>query len=144
MRNTNPRYRSGLYSPYGYSRTPWYKKGSAWLAIVVGIACLFLVGSCASSYYSDESVVIKVTGKEAVPVEGGHEYRVYTEDETYVMKDSLVKGRFRTSNEYSKIKDGGTYTCTKFGVRVPLFSMFENIRDCREGGKLPDAEPTPY
>lgn len=25
---------------------------------------------------------------------------------------------------------GHTYRCTKFGWRVPLFSMFENIRDC--------------
>ena len=103
------------------------------IAVVLTLVLLVIGGFAGcSSYLKDEPATIQVTGKESVSVDGGHEYRVYTEDETYVMADSLFKGRFRTSNDYAKVQEGHTYRCTKFGWRVPLFSMFENIRDCTE------------
>lgn len=98
------------------------------LALILVLGVVF--ASC-SSYYKDSQVKITVTGKESVNTGDGHEYRVYTKDETYVMKDSLLKGRFRTSNDYGALQSGHTYICTKFGWRVPLFSMFQNLRDCK-------------
>jgi hypothetical protein len=100
-------------------------------AAIAATLALALGGVGCSSYLNDSQVTIKVMDKESVAVEGGHEYRVYTDTETYVMKDSIFKGRFRTSNDYAHLVTGQTYTCTAFGWRVPLFSMFENLRDCR-------------
>lgn len=108
--------------------------------VIIALLVFAVIAVCGifgcSSYLKDSPVTITVTGKESVSTDSGHEYRVYTNDETYVMKDSIFKGRFRTSNDYAKLQRGHTYTCTKFGWRVPLLSWFENIRDCKETPSL--------
>lgn len=98
--------------------------------VAIGLVGLLLIA--AGSYYNDDPVRLTVTGKESVNTNDGHEYRIYADDEVYVMEDSIAKGRFRTANDYAKIEVGKTYSCTKFGARVPIFSMFENLRDCHQ------------
>ena len=93
---------------------------------------LLLSAIAGAGYYRDSTVLIAVTGKESVNTKNGHEYRIYTKDETYVMKDSLIKGRFRTSNDYGRLEAGHTYRCEAFGWRIPLFSSFKNLHDCAE------------
>lgn len=124
--NTNPNYRSG------YERRRRKAKIDRALVICGGILlCALLLGGCVA-YNQDSTVTLKVTGKESVNTQDGHEYRIYAEDEVYVMKDNLVKGRFRTANDYARIKEGKTYSCTSNGWRIPVFSTFKNLRDCQE------------
>ena len=101
------------------------------LGIIVLVLGLLLVAKGCAGYYNDSPVTFKVTGKESVNTQDGHEYRVYSDDEVYVMGDSLIKGRFRTANDYARLQIGQTYTCTSWGWRIPITSSFKNIRDCR-------------
>jgi hypothetical protein len=94
--------------------------------IIIGLG----IKGCAG-YYDDSPITLKVTGKESVNTTDGHEYRVYSDNEVYVMGDSLLKGRFRTANDYARLQIGQTYTCTSWGWRIPITSSFKNIRDCR-------------
>ncbi len=99
---------------------------------ILALICCLAIGACAGNYYKDHTVQVTVTGKESVSVEGGgHEYRIYGSNETFVMEDSIAKGRFRTADDYGKLRQGQTYNCKAFGWRVPLFSGFRNLHDCR-------------
>lgn len=101
------------------------------VAVVVVALCAIIVGGC-SSYYGEDSVVLRVRDKESVSTDSGHEYRVYSDKGTFVMKDSIIKGRTATGDDYGKIVRGHTYRCTKIGWRIPLFSEFENLIKCNE------------
>lgn len=105
-----------------------------WGWIIGGIAALILVLVIVvgTSYYHDSTVRVAVTGKESVNTSDGHEYRIYANDEVYVMEDSIIKGRFRTANDYARLQPHHTYECKAWGWRVPLLSMFKNLRDCKE------------
>lgn len=104
------------------------------IACAVAAVVMLFVGLVAESYYHKAPVTITVTGKESVNTHDGHEYRVYTDQGTYVMSDSLVYTRFRTADEYGRLIVGKTYRCTSFGMRVPLFSSFKNLMDCHSAG----------
>jgi hypothetical protein len=103
--------------------------------VVILLAVILFVGGCAAgcaSFYKEDAVSVTVEDKESIAKDGGHEYRVYTEDATYVVKDSIIKTRFASSDDYRNLKVGKTYDCQKFGWRIPFFSAFENLIDCRE------------
>jgi hypothetical protein len=102
------------------------------IAAALFVVLILGVGACATSFYKDQQVTLKVTGKESVNTHDGHQYRIYSDTEVYVMEDSLFKGRFRTANDYAALQQGHTYTCEAFGWRVPLFSTFKNLHDCQE------------
>lgn len=116
-------------------RSSFLPSGGYALATAVVVILLVLgVGACASAYYGDDPVRITVNDKESVAKGNneGHEYRVYTNKGTFVMKDSIIKGRFATGDDYGKLQKGKTYDCKAFGFRVPLFSSFKNLHGCHE------------
>jgi hypothetical protein len=100
------------------------------IALVV-FAVLALVGVGCSSYAKTDSVTVFVKDKESVNTSDGHEYRVYTDVGTFVMKDSFIHPRFDTADEYATLYEGQRYDCEKFGWRIPLFSAFENLINCK-------------
>lgn len=100
------------------------------IAILIASALVVGIGACGVSYYSDENVRITIKDKESVNTQSGHEYRVYTDQGTFVMKDTLVKGRFDTADDYAALDEGQAYDCKAFGFRVPLFSSFKNLHEC--------------
>lgn len=106
--------------------------GFALALVLVAILLVGGCGACATSYYKEDSVRVHVTGKESVATQDGHEYRIYTDGETYIMADSILKGRTATGTDYSRIKVGKTYDCKKQGFRIPLLSEFENLLWCKE------------
>lgn len=116
----------------GFQPIPFWRTGGFWLVVFLAAVCAVGIGACASSYYALETATVTVVGKESVSTENGHEYRVYAEDKTYVIKDSVVRTRFNSSDLYRELRQGRTYTCKTQGWRVPLFSMFENLMSCRE------------
>ncbi|AGH07423.1 secreted protein [Sulfitobacter phage phiCB2047-B] len=58
---------------------------------------------------------------------------VYSDDETYIVKDSLWNWHFRAATVYAKLPNEGTCDVTLSGVRWGFLSMNQNIiaADCR-------------
>lgn len=119
----------GFGSSWGERRRAQRRKQQM-LGLLAVAAVLLAMIPLILSYSALTPVTINVTGKESINTGDGHEYRVYTDKGTFVMKDSIVRPRFNTADEYGRIKVGTVYTCDSFGWRVPLFSMFENLKDC--------------
>jgi hypothetical protein len=71
-----------------------------------------------------ETIEITIAEKEYAD----NTYLVWSESgEVYRVDDSLLDLRFKSSNDYFNLKQGGTYIVTARGIRVPLLSMYPNI-----------------
>lgn len=136
---------------------PWHRRlreaehFGVW-AVVVGvvIGVIILAGVLYASYSHETTVLVKVCSKEAVATsKGGHEYRVYTSNGTYVVKDHFIDGtRFNSADVYGRLVAGKSYALTVYGWRIGVFSMFQNIigghtvpasevhGNCANGGNL--------
>lgn len=105
------------------------------LSVIGVIAVVILIGSCAVGY--SKTVTLHVTGKESVNTQDGHEYRIYTVEDTYKIADTLMHGRFNSANFYGKFPvpaPGGEpikLTCVVFGYRIPVLSSFKNVKSCQ-------------
>ena len=67
--------------------------------------------------------IVKVTGKERVD----GQYLVYTDEETFKIEDSLIFGRFDSSDVYGMLKKGKRYRIKVFGIRSGFLSSYRNI-----------------
>lgn len=99
------------------------------LIVVIAVVFLFAVINYAQVKPVDH---VKITGKESINTGDGHEYRIYTDQGTFVAKDSLVHPRFNTSDFYGRLEIGKTYDCEAYGYRIPFFSVFRNLQSCKE------------
>lgn len=54
-------------------------------------------------------------------------YLIYTDDGTYKLTDTVIYGRFNTSDVYGRIRRDHTYRFTVVGWRIPVFSSYPNI-----------------
>jgi hypothetical protein len=111
------------------SKTPW-----GWIiggVVVVAILVVLSWGSLAlvHAYYAKHTVVATVTSKERVCDSGnkGCKYLVFTDRGTFKVTDSLLIGRFDSSDIYGQIQANTTYKITYFGWRIGLFSSYPNI-----------------
>lgn len=110
-------------------------KEGAGLIGVLAIAAIF--GAISYSIQSHiEKTEINVTSKErllSVTNDGkgntSSTYRnfVYTDNETYVVKDSVWNGHFTSATVYARVKIGSRCKVTLAGYRVGFLSMFQNI-----------------
>lgn len=99
--------------------------------VIAAVLAVALIGGGVYVYAQTDPVTVTITDKESIPNnDAGHEYRVYTDQGTFVMKDSLVHPRFDTADEYGALEPGQTYDCEKYGFRIPLLSSFENLINC--------------
>lgn len=74
-----------------------------------------------------ETVTVTVSEKESVAVNGGHEYRIYTDKEVLVNSDEWLKGKWNSADVYNQIHEKQTYRMKVYGWRIPFLSMFRNI-----------------
>ena len=87
---------------------------------------------------SDErSISLEVTDKSVKPSGEDSKYLVYCIDddnEVHVLEitDTLIRGRFNSSDEYAAIEVGKKYTFTVVGKRIPFLSMYPNILSHKE------------
>lgn len=106
----------------------------ATIVLIIGAG----VGGCATqTFIRNEYIECEVTDKESITQDGGHRYLIYCETkdgETKVFEntDQLIYGKFDSSDVYADIEVGKTYNFTVSGVRVPVFSWYENIVDYKE------------
>lgn len=90
--------------------------------------------SLVGSYYETSEVTFTVEDKERVMDRGGDgaRYLVWSKDETFENVDSLLKGKFNSSDLYGQLKEGQTYTCEVYGWRNSFFSLYRNLVKCKE------------
>lgn len=62
----------------------------------------------------------------------GSRYLVWSEDETFENVDSMLFGKFNSSDLQGKLEIGKTYKCEVLGWRVQILSMYRNLIDCEE------------
>ena len=109
-----------------------FKFSKLFIAIAGGIVVLSFVGSIIFAIAGASRIEEKsctVVSKESVANQDtGHEYRVYTEQcGTLTVEDTLIKMRFNSADTYGMLKEGETYNMTLMGIRMPVFSKFQNI-----------------
>lgn len=104
--------------------------------VVIALALAIAIGFSACVSFNDHTYTIEVTDKERVNYDDGGKYLIYgrTGDDTIVIEntDSLLRGKFNSSDVYAKIEVGKTYEFTVVGYRIPILSNYENIIDFKE------------
>lgn len=111
------------------------------IAAVVTVLLAVGIGACATSYYADSKVTFNLRDKNIVPTgKDGHDYRLGTDGETFVIEDSIIKGQLNTGDIYFRLHVGRKYTCDAYGWRIPLFSSFRAVHNCKDVGA---ADPVP-
>jgi hypothetical protein len=122
--------------------------GCAGFAVIAAIVLLVIAVPLAISYAKVSEQTLHITGKESVSVKDGHEYRVYADEDTYVIKDSFIHPRFNSANVYGRLPvpaggPGSTKSvamrCKVYGWRIGLFSQFKNILECKRLVPAPEA-----
>lgn len=118
------------------------KKGFEGIEVAVGLIIgaavigLFILSSSLSfAYYNEETVTITVKDKERVVDRDGEEarYLIWSDTgETFENVDTLIKGKFNSSDLYGQLERGKTYDCIVHGWRNGFFSMYRNIISCTE------------
>lgn len=116
--NSRPNYRGNYYrsSPgagfYGA------------VAVMVVVVASLIVGYVA--LHPERDITVKVTDKVRT---GGDDskYLIFTDGGVYEDTDTMMKGKYNSSDLYSKIKVGQRYTFHLRGVRSGFFSMYPNI-----------------
>lgn len=113
--------------------------------IIIGCGGLFvlalLLTPAYNSYKTEHTITTTICSKESVNIDNGHEYRVYTVDGTFAVKDHVVNGlRTRSADTYGRLQSNTTYEITYYGWRNGVFSLFPNIL---EATKVPEEEQQP-
>lgn len=103
------------------------------IIVILFFALIFVFGLIVEPLWensNERTITATVTDKHPSPDSG--EYLIFCVDalgETIVLRneDSLLKGKFNSSDFYGKIEIGKTYKFTIVGSRVPFLSMYPNI-----------------
>jgi hypothetical protein len=103
--------------------------------IVIGIlACILLV---LYSYFVADTITTRVTDAQMTKVDG--RFMIATEYRPFVNYDAKYRFKFNSGtvqNDAIKLK-GKTVKIKKYGWRIPLFSMYENIVKIQEVKESP-------
>lgn len=108
--------------------------------VTIGICCACLFVSCGHSIdkgVNKRTVVATVTDKGIKNYDNDSKYLIFTKNEsgdieTYEITDSLVAGRFNSSDVYAGIEVGKTYEFEVGGKRNTLLSWYPNIYTYKE------------
>lgn len=124
---------------YGYATSNRYRRRN-WGGGLLLILGLLVVVALVAAYpvalvNSKRDVTITVTDKQRVCESGGGscKYLIYTDKGTYKDTDSLLFGKWSSSDLYGNLKRGHTYTVERSGWRVPFFSAYPNILRIKSG-----------
>jgi hypothetical protein len=97
---------------------------------VIAFVCAFVLAYLGTQ----DTVTATVLDKERV-CSGGEqtscEYRVYTDTETFVNKDSFLFTKFDSADVQGQLRADQTYELEVVGWRIPFLSMFRNIVEVR-------------
>ena len=107
-----------------------YFKGFKIKAILIGIiVCILLV---LYSYFVADTIVTRITDAQMTKVDG--RFMVATEFRPFVNYDARYRLKFNSGtvqNDAIKLK-GKMVRIKKYGWRIPIFSMYENVVKIKE------------
>lgn len=98
--------------------------------IAVGMVTLF-AGSAVYQYGNVHNVTFKVNDKVSHQSGNSSTYLIYTDKGVYSDSDSVLHGKFNSSDVYGQLQRGHTYDCKVHGHRVHVMSWYENILSCK-------------
>jgi len=108
--------------------------GSNALITLIIAFVLFLIASWVFSlpgYINKHDVTVIVQDKNIKTIASGKStssfYLVYTDKGTFKITDQLFYGKFNSSDIYGQIDAHKTYVFTVSGLRIPIFSMYQNV-----------------
>jgi hypothetical protein len=112
--------------------------------IVILIVIVLFIGfgwSCVANGNEEIHTNVTVDSKERV-CDGKNtcKYLVFTDKGTYEVTDSVLRGRWNSSDVYGRLNEGQTYTFKVTGFRMPFFSSYQNIIEVTEG-ETPEIVP---
>jgi len=83
---------------------------------------------------SQHQQTITVNKSERIVDNGGKSsrYLIYTKQGVYQDTDTLLFGKFNSSDLYSQLQQNKTYSCLTVGWRVPFLSWYPNLIKCQE------------
>ena len=104
------------------------------LFILIAIVVVVLIFGEAYLSNCDDRVIThcEVTDKTVKQHDDDAKYLIFTkvnneEVQVFEITDSLVQGRWNSSDVYAAIEVGKTYSFEVVGKRIPFFSMYPNI-----------------
>ncbi len=102
--------------------------GSDYLTCGVIVVMLLLVfgGIILQSFWNEEVITITVNKAERTSGQKGT-YLVFTDGETFCVKDRWLRGSIDSSDRYGKIKPGASYKVTVVGMRIRIISSYRNL-----------------
>ena len=114
-----------------YSQRQRRKKAATIGCCIVVVLVIIVGGLIGGAAYkgSERSETAKVNSKERVCKSGNSDcaYLVFTDKDTFQVTDSLINGRFNSSDVYGQIQQGQTYNFRVQGWRVPIASWYPPI-----------------
>lgn len=113
--------------------------GILFALMVITILVLFGWGVFATYYFSTNhhNVTFSVNKSERVCDSGKNgscRYLIYTSAGVYKDTDSLINGKFNSSDLYGQLQSGKQYSCDAVGYRSGFLSEYENLISCEETG----------
>lgn len=84
------------------------------------------------SYFIPDTVVTRITDAQMTKVDG--RFMIATEERPYVNEDAKYRFKFNSGNlqnEAIRLK-GKPVKIRKYGWRIPVFSLYENVVSIRE------------
>lgn len=104
----------------------------------VGIVAVILVAIVGGVWYTlgtQDTVTFTVEDKERITESNGDggttsKYLIFTDKETFENTDTMLHGKFNSSDVYGRLKEGKSYTCKVYGWRIGFFSSYRNIVSC--------------
>ena len=96
-------------------------------ALLLITATSLFLGFITQPYWSQATQEVVVNKTERV--EGV--YLIYTDKGVFRNEDSWHYFKFDSSDLYSDLKEGESYTCKSYGFRVSFFSMYPNVVSCK-------------
>lgn len=99
------------------------------VAIIAASIVSVLIAWAIHSYVaSDRQVTVTVQNEARVcDSSGSCQYLIYTSGGTFKDTDSMLAGKFSSSDLYGQLQTGHTYTLEVRGYRIPLMSEYPNI-----------------
>ena len=98
-------------------------------AIII-TGALGVLGYWSLAKSKEEGVCVK--SKEISISDKNSKYLVFTNKEVFEITDTLIYGRFDSSDAYNKIDEGKCYDVELQGFRLPFLSMYRNIITTKE------------
>lgn len=107
----------------------------AGFALVVILILAAIVGGVWYTLGTKDTVTFKVEDKERITESDGDggvtsKYLIYGDSEVFENTDTMLHGKYDSSDVYRDLHKGKRYTCEVYGKRIHFLSTYRNIVSC--------------